>query len=165
MRVSRILGTAAALVVASAVLAPVGAAAAQPTRHARFEVSALALAGHTRTYDVGTVAAVVRARVQVKDHDKAFDPATVTLTLTEQASGVPVATSTVDAVRVGHSRVVSNWHATVTVPAGAVAPGATATYCVRVVTVADQGALPVTARARGLAGRDCFTVTNSTPAA
>ncbi len=165
MRIHRNVRTgAAALAAATLLLVPATAASAAPKAHPRFEVSALSLVGHTRSYDVATAAAVARARVQVKDHDKTFDPTSVVLTVTEQVSGATVTTSTVAATRVGHSRVVSNWHATITVDQGSVAPGTTATYCLRLVTATDQGALPVSAAAKGLVGRDCFTVTNSAQA-
>ena len=159
------LRTAAiAVAVASLTLVPLAAASAAPKPpkpHAKFEVSKLVLVGH-RTYDVANADAVVKARIQVKDHDKKFDPATVTLSVTEKTSGLPASMTTVKAHLAGHSKVVSNWHATITVAKGSVAPGATATYCITLVKVADGTAVtPVRVSAKGLTGRDCFNVTNT----
>ena len=165
MVVRHVLVGSIGLAAASLLVMPGGAAAAAAKPQPRFAVTALALVGHQRTFDVAGAAVVARARVQVKDHDKKFDPTSVVLTVAEQVSGTPVTTTTVAATRVGNSRVVSNWRAAITVPQGSVAPGTTVTYCLRVVTAADQGAAPVTASARGLAGRDCFQVTNSAPVA
>ena len=65
--------------------------------------------------------------------------------------------------KVGRSAVVSTWAAAITVPRGSVA----ATYCLKLVKVDDASAatLPVLALAKGLQGRDCFTVVNTTPPA
>jgi hypothetical protein len=157
------LRTAAAAVgVAALTLAPLAAASAAAKPHAKFEVSKLVLVGHTRTYDVANADAVVKARVQVKDHDKKFDPATVTLLVKEKTSGLPASMTTVNAHLAGRSKVVSNWHATITVAKGSVAPGATATYCISLVKVADGTAVtPVRTSAKGLTGRDCFNVINT----
>jgi plastocyanin len=153
---------AIALVVSAVAVVPLAAASAAAKPHARFEVSKLAIVGHTRTYDVADKDAVVKARIQVKDHDKKFDPASVTLTVTEKISGLPAGSTTFKARLAGHSKVVSNWHATITVAKGSVAPGTTATYCIALVKVADGTAVtPVRVSAKGLVGRDCFNVTNT----
>lgn len=112
--------------------------------------------------DVATEDAVVRAHVQVKDRSKAFTPDQVTLKVVD-STGADT-TMAVDAVRKGRSKVVTNWHASFTVAAGSVAPGATATYCIKVVKVSDGTDLLDTTKAKGLKGRDCVTVVNSTPA-
>ena len=153
---------AVTLVAGALTVVPLAAASAAADPHARFEVSKLAIVGHTRSYDVADADAVVKSRIQVKDHDKKFDPATVTLSVTEKVSGLPAVSTTVKARLAGKSKVVSNWHATVTVAKGSVAPGTTATYCIALVKVADGTAVtPVRASAKGLVGRDCFTVTNT----
>jgi hypothetical protein len=154
---------AAGLAAAAVLLLPATSAAAVTKPHPRFTVSALGLVGHTRVYDVADAPAVARVRVQVKDHDKTVDPTSVVLTVVEQVSGEPGNTTAVAATRVGSSRVVTNWHAAITLAQGAVAPGTTATYCLRLVTAAAPGTAVVTATARGLAGRDCFAVTNTGP--
>ncbi len=164
----RIIRTVAATTVALAlVAAPLAASeaatAAKPTtaHKVKFAVTKLVIVGTTRTYDVTSAAAVVKVRVQVKDSDKKFNPASVKLVVVEKVAGTVVDTFTVVATRVGKSKVVTNWHAKVTVPAGSAA----ATYCLRMVKVDDAspGTLPVLATAKGLAGRDCFTVVNTTP--
>ena len=101
-------------------------------------------------------------RVQVKDHSKKFDPASVTLTVTDKSTGQPTTTIVIDARRVGKSKVVTNWLATLTVPQGSVAAGTTAVYCVSLVNVdtTAPGAAPIATSTKGLAGRDCFTVIN-----
>lgn len=163
MKTHRILPLTFAVVAATAVtVSATVPASAHAKRPARFEVSSVSVVGHDRAYDVATADAVVRARVQVKDHDRTFDPASVVLTVTEQVSGVALDTSRVQARLVGKSKVVSNWRATITVPVGSVAPATTATFCVVLVTVADGSAVaPVRTTAKGQLGRSCFTVTNS----
>lgn len=163
-RLAPILLTAAALAVA-----PLSVASANtPTHkaHAGFAVSRLTVLGHDRTYDVASAGASVKVHVQVKDHSKKFDPASVTLSVAEKESGTPATTFTVNAHRVGRSHVVSYWHATISVPQGAVAPGTQATYCVSLVKVNPDSTdvLPVVARAKHLAGRDCFKVVNTATA-
>jgi hypothetical protein len=156
LRTAAVVATVAALS-----FVPLAAASAAPKPHAKFEVTKLTLSGH-RTYDVANADAIVKARIQVKDHDKTFDPATVTLSVREKTSGLPASMTTVKARLAGRSKVVSNWHATITVAKGSVAPGTTATYCITLVKVADGTAVtPVRTSAKGLAGRDCFNVTNS----
>jgi hypothetical protein len=164
MRLARPLATAG--LIAAIALTPLAVASAA-THHVvkpRFVVSQLGIVGHTSTYDVAKKAAVVRVRVQVKDHDKKFNPASVKLVVVEKVSGAVVDTAVVKARLVGRSRVVSNWLGTVTVPVGGVAPGTSATYCLTLVRVDDTSTatLPVLATAPGLAGRDCVVVTNST---
>jgi hypothetical protein len=101
--------------------------------------------------------------VQVKDFDKKFNPTSVKIVVVEKVTGMPVTTFTVGARRIGASKVVSNWAASVTVPAGSAA----AQYCLKLVKVDDASpaTLPVLALAKGLQGRDCFTVVNTTPVA
>ena len=153
---------AIAVAVSALTVVPLAASAA-PMPQARFEVSKLAIVGHTRTYDVANADAVAKVTVQVKDHDKTFDPATVTLAVKEKVSGQPALMTTVNAHRVGRSKVVTNWHATITVAKGSVAPGATATYCISLVKLADGTAVePVRTSAKGLVGRDCFNLINTT---
>ncbi|MFN8168188.1 MAG: hypothetical protein U0S36_05335 [Candidatus Nanopelagicales bacterium] len=164
MRLVRTL--AAATVAAALVAAPLAAAqaapAAKPTKTAKpkFAVTKLVIVGTTTTYDVTAADAKVKVHVQVKDKDKKFNPATVKLVVVEKVAGTVVDTITVDAKRVGKSKVVTNWHATVTVPKGSPA----ATYCLSLVKVDDTSpdTLPVVATAKGLAGRDCFVVTSTT---
>ena len=161
MRIEKAL--VAAAVTGGLVLAPIAAATAAPTKPApRFVVSKLGIVGHTTTYDVTAAAATIKVQVQVKDFDKKFDPTTVKLVVVEKVSGAPATTFTVAARRVGKSKVVSSWQAAVTVPQGSVA----ATYCLKVVKVDDASpaTLPVLALAKGLLGRDCFTVVNTAPA-
>lgn len=124
----------------------------------RFVVSKLGIVGSRTTYDVTKAPATIRVHVQVKDFDKKFDPTSVKIIVVEKASGSPATTFTVNARRVGKSKVVSNWQATITVPAGSAA----ATYCIRLVKVdaSSPAALPVLALAKGLRGRDCFAVVN-----
>jgi hypothetical protein len=126
-------------------------------------VSKLGIVGSTTTYDVTAAPATIKVHVQVKDFDKKFDPTTVKIVVVEKVTGLPATTFTVGARRVGRSAVVSNWQAAVTVPKGSVA----ATYCLRLVKVDDASpaTLPVLALAKGLLGRDCFTVVNTTPPA
>jgi hypothetical protein len=158
------------LVAAALAAAPLSVASAHTTAshkaHAGFAVSKLTVVGHDRTYDVATAGVSVKVRVQVKDFSKKFDPASVTLSVAEKESGTPASTFTVSAHRVGKSHVVSNWHATITVPQGAVAPGTQARYCVSLVKVNPDNTdvLPVVAKANHLPGRDCFTVVNTATA-
>jgi plastocyanin len=164
MRLARTL--AAATITTALVAAPLAASQAAtaatdtPTAKPKFAVTKLVVVGKKKTYDVTSAAAVVKVRVQVKDRDKKFDPATVKLVVVEKVAGTVVDTFTVSARKVGKSKVVSNWHAKVTVPAGSPA----ATYCLKVVKVDDASpaTLPAVATAKGLAGRDCFVVTNTT---
>jgi len=162
MRLEKALVATAA--VGGLVLAPLAVASAAPTKPApKFVVSKLGIVGHTTTYDVTAKPAVIKAQVQVKDFDKKFDPTSVKLVVVEKASGVPATTFTVAARKIGRSAVVSNWAAAITVPKGSVA----ATYCITIVKVddANPATLPVLALAKGLQGRDCFTVVNTTPVA
>jgi hypothetical protein len=144
---------------AGLVLAPLAVASsaqAAPTKpKPRFVVSALTLVGPT-TLDVSTAPAVVKARVQVKDFSRKFDPASVRLVVVEKTGGAVVDTMTVAARKVGRSGVVSTWRAAITVPQGSPA----ATYCIALVKVDDASpaTLPVLAQAKGLRGRDCFRV-------
>jgi len=164
MRLVRTL--AAATISAALVAAPLAASQAapaakhSPTPKAKFAVTKLVVVGKKKAYDVTAADAVVKVRVQVKDRDKKFDPATVKLVVVEKIAGTVVDTFTVSARKVGASKVVSNWHAKITVPKGSAA----ATYCIRVVKVDDASpaTLPAVAMAKGLAGRDCFVVTNTT---
>jgi hypothetical protein len=166
MRLVRTLAAAtitAALVAVSLPLAASQAApAAKPTKNVKpkFAVTKLVVVGKKKTYDVTAADAVVKVHVQVKDKDKKFDPASVKLVVVEKVGGTVVDTITVSARKVGKSKVVSNWHAKVTVPQGSPA----ATYCLSLVKVddANPATLPVVATAKGLAGRDCFVVKNTT---
>jgi hypothetical protein len=164
MRLARTLVAAAA--VTALVAAPVASATAashKPAPKPRFIISALQIIGSKASYDVTSAAATVRLRVQVKDFDKKFDPASVKVVVVEKVSGAAADTVTVTTHRVGRSRVVSSWLGTITVPKGSAA----ASYCLKLVKVDDASpaTLPVLATAKGLAGRDCFTVTNTTPPA
>jgi hypothetical protein len=146
------------------VVAPLAAASAAPTKatHApRFVVSKLGIVGSKVVYDVTKAPATIKVRAQVKDFDKKFDPKTVKLVVVEKVTGTPATTFTVGARLVGRSPVVSNWLASITVPAGSAA----AQYCVRIVKVDDASpaTLPVLALAKGLQGRDCFSVVDTTP--
>ena len=148
------------------VLAPLAAATAAPSKSApapRFVISKLGIVGSTVTYDVTKAPATIKVHVQVKDFDKKFNPTSVKIIVVEKVTGMPVTTFTVGARRVGASKVVSNWAASVTVPAGSAA----AQYCLKIVKVddANPATLPVLALAKGLQGRDCFTVVNTTPVA
>jgi hypothetical protein len=131
--------------------------------HAAIAASSLSIVGHKWTYDVGSAAATVKVRIQVRDHSKKFDPATVTLQITDKATGLPTTTFTVAAKLLGKSKVVTNWRAVITIPEAAVAAGSTATYCITLVTVGANSTTvaPTTTKAKGLAGRDCFKVINS----
>ena len=166
MRLVRTL--AAATISAALVAAPLAASQAAPspgakhtpTAKPKFAVTKLVVVGKKKTYDVTAADAVVKVHVQVKDKDKKFDPTSVKLVVVEKVGGTVVDTITVSARKVGASKVVSNWHAKVTVPKGSPA----ATYCLKIVKVddANPATLPVLATAKGLAGRDCFVVTNTT---
>jgi plastocyanin len=164
MRLVRTL--AAATISAALVAAPLAASQAAPAAPKtpkaapKFAVTKLVVVPKKKTYDVTAADAVVKVRVQVKDKDKKFDPASVKLVVVEKVAGVVVDTITVSARKVGASKVVSNWHAKVTVPMGSPA----ATYCLKIVKVddANPATLPEIATAKGLAGRDCFVVTNTT---
>ena len=166
------IATAAALALAPVAAASATAAPKHPsvkhTHHvAAITVSSLSIIGHQKIYNVADKAAVVKVRVQVKDRSKKFDPASVTLTITDKATGQPTTTIVIAAHRVGKSKVVTNWLAKLTVPQGSVAAGTTAVYCVSLVNVdpTTAAAVPTATSAKGLAGRDCFTVVNqaSTP--
>jgi len=162
----RTLTTTAAVLTAGAVaLAPLAAATAAGTAakpKAKFAVTKLSIIRPDATRNVNAADAVIKAQVQVKDLDKKFDPKSVTLVVVEKASGTPVATAAVKAKRLGRSAVVTSWAATITVPKGSVDAGATVSYCLTLVKVdpASPAALPVVATAKGLAGRDCVSVTN-----
>jgi hypothetical protein len=156
-RLTRIaIAAAAAAGLVLAPLAVAGTASAAPSKPTpRFVVSALTLIGPA-TVDVSAAPATLRARVQVKDFSKKFDPATVRLVVVEKSAGTVVDTMTVTARKLGRSKVVSNWGAAITVPQGSPA----ATYCITLVKVDDSSpaTLPVLKQAKGLQGRDCFTV-------
>jgi hypothetical protein len=145
---------------AGLVLAPLAVASsaqAAPTKpKPRFVVSALTLLGPA-SVDVSAAPATLKARVQVKDFSKKFDPATVRLVVVEKSGGAIVDTMTVKARKAGRSAVVSNWLARITIPQGS----APATYCIALVKVDDASpaTLPVLKLAKGLQGRDCVTVT------
>ena len=158
---TKLVAVAAATALAGAPLASATAAKHKPVTKPRFVISALQIVGSTTPYDVATAPAVVKFRVQVKDFDKKFDPASVNVVVVEKVSRSAATTFTVATQRVGRSKVVTTWLGTITVPA----KSAPATYCLSVVK-ASAGAptLPVVATAKGLAGRDCFTVTNTPPA-
>jgi hypothetical protein len=154
----------AAALTGALVLAPLAAATAAPTKSApapKFVVSKLGIVGSTTTYDVTKAPATIKVHVQVKDFDKKFNPTSVKLIVVEKVTSAPAITFTVAARLVGKSPVVSNWAATITVPAGSAA----AQYCLKIVKVDDASpaTLPVLALARGLQGRDCFTVVNTAP--
>ena len=158
----RLVRTLAATAVASAlVIAPiaVSSAAAKPAPKARFVISALALVGPS-TVDASAAATSVKFRVQVKDFDKKFDPKSVKVVVVKRTAGIDTATSFVATARlVGKSKVVSNWQGSIAI---AIAKdSAPATYCLILVKVADDSKITVdsTAMAKGLRGRDCFTVT------
>ncbi len=162
MRPTRTLvASAAAAALLAAPLATTQAASHAKAPAPRFLISALGYVGHTSTYDVTLAPAFIKVRVQVKDFDKKFDPTTVKLIVIEKATGTPATTFVVATRRVGKSKVVSNWLGTITVPQGA----APAMYCLSVVKVddANPATLPVLKTAKGLAGRDCFTVTDTNP--
>ena len=156
----RLVRTLAATAVASAlVIAPiaVSSAAAKPAPKAKFVISALTLVGPS-TVDASAAATSVKFRVQVKDFDKKFDPKSVKVVVVTRTAGVDTASSFVASARlVGKSKVVSNWAGSIVIPKGSPA----ATYCLTLVKVADDTKITVdtTAMAKGLRGRDCFTVT------
>ncbi len=163
---------AAALVLASGASA---FAAPKPDAHQKADkpakaavaVTKLQIVNVKKVRDVATADAVIRAHVQVKDHSKKFSPDSVTLKVVQKSdTGEVESTLVVDAVRKGKSKVVTNWLAKITVPQGSVAPGETATYCIRVVKALDAtvDAPLASTKAKGLAGRDCVTVTNSATA-
>lgn len=164
MRLARTLVAAAA--VTALVAAPVASATAashKPAPKPRFVVSALQIIGSKASYDVTAAGATVRLRVQVKDFDRKFNPTSVKVVVVERRSSAVAATFTVATHRVGRSRVVTSWLGTISVPKGS----APASYCLTLVKADDTSpaTLPVVATAKGLAGRDCFTVTNTTPPA
>jgi len=165
MRMSRVLAaaTAAALTLAPAVAVSASAKTAPVKPKPRFVVSSLGIIGHTRTYDVTTTSATIRFRVQVKDFDKKFDPKSVSVVVVEKVSGSPATSFTVKTRLTGRSKVVSTWRGSIVVPKGSAA----ATYCLSVVKVdpSSTPASPVKALARGLVGRDCFTVVDKAPSA
>jgi hypothetical protein len=150
-------------VVSLAFLAPSAMAAKAPN----FAVTKLSIVHYKKTVDVATKGAKVKVRVQVKDHSKKFNPTSVKLVVSEKVSGEEATQVTVKTHRTGKSKSVTNWQGTLSVPAGAVAPGTTATYCIKLVKVndADPSTAPVVKTAKGLAGRDCFTVKNSATSA
>lgn len=156
----RLVRTLAATAVASAlVIAPiaVSSAAAKPAPKAKFVISALALVGPS-TVDASKAATSVKFRVQVKDFDKKFDPKSVKVVVVKRTAGIDTATSFVATARlVGKSKVVSNWQGSIAIAKDS----APATYCLILVKVADDSKITVdsTAMAKGLRGRDCFTVT------
>ena len=163
-----VLAAATAAAVALAPMAAVAAPAAKPDKPVKpvkpnFSVSKLTILKHKKKVDVATKDAVIKARVKVKDKSKAFDPTKVKLVVTEKETGEAKDTFVVDARLRGKSKVVSNWQAKITVPAGSVEPGATAVYCIKLVKVndGDPSTLPVTKLAKGLRGRDCVKVVNS----
>ncbi len=157
-----LVATAAVTALVAAPVASATAASHKPAPKPRFVVSALII-GSKASYDVTSAPATVRVRVQVKDFDKKFNPASVKLVVVDKAATMPAETFTVVAHRVGRSKVVTNWLGTITVPKGS----APATYCLRVVKVDDASLATATvvATAKGLAGRDCFVVTSTPPAA
>lgn len=129
-----------------------------PRPRPKFVVSQLSLGG-ARTVDVKAGPVTLPVRVQVKDFDRKYDVKTVTVSWTMDGVVQPNA---LQGKLVGHSRVVSNWRATLTVPT-TVAPGKSALVCLKDVTVAGASTQPVKATAKGLSGRDCVTVVNSAP--
>jgi len=161
MRLSRALAaaTAAALTLAPAVA--VSASARTAPVKPRFVVSSLGIIGHTRAYDVTTAPATISFRVQVKDFDKKFNPKSVSVVVVEKVSGSPATSFTVKTRLTGKSKVVSTWRGSIVVPKGS----APATYCLSVVKVdpSSTAASPVKALAKGLVGRDCFTVVDKAP--
>lgn len=167
MRIARTLvASAAVAAVALAPLASVQAASHPAAKHhpvkPRFYVSKLAIIGSRTTFDVTKTAAVIKIRVQVKDHDKAFNPGSVNIVVALKDSDPKTPTAFEVKTRLaGHSRVVSNWLGVINVPAGS----ASGTYCLRTVWVdpTSTAALPVVFSAPRLPGRDCFTVVNTTP--
>ena len=165
MRLPRTVSVA--LTAGAVALAPLAVASAMSHPHVKFALTKLSIVPNKGTFNVygATTDLTVRARVQVKDFDKKFDPRTVKLVVIEKLSGQPSAIVRVNAFPRGKSKVVSNWSADLTVPNGTVAEGATATYCIALVKVDDTSpaTLPVVATAKGLSGRDCFTVVNTKP--
>ncbi len=157
---------AAALTAGAVALAMAGIADAAAKPHAKFAVTKLSIVNYKAKVDVAKTPATVRAQIQVKDFDKKFDPKTVKLVVTDKAAGTPVTTFTVNASLVGRSKVVSNWKASIVVPKGGVDPGKSVVYCISLVKVDDASpaTLPVVALAKGLVGRDCFTVVNTAKA-
>lgn len=160
-----------ALTAAATALAPVAQAApkakADKPVKPKFVVSKLSIVKHKKTVDIASGEKTVKVHVTVKDKSKAFDPKSVRLVVAEKVSGEEATRVVVKAKLVGKSKVVSNWRAKLAIPADAVEPGSTATYCVKLVKVNDDdpSTLPVVKTAKGLTGRDCVTVVNSsTPA-
>jgi hypothetical protein len=153
--------SSAAMLVVPATVATAKPKTDKPAK-AKFGVSKLSILHAKKERDVATEDAMLKAQVKVKDHSKAFDPASVTLKVTKDGTDDD-GTVKVDAKLVGKSKVVSNWRAKLTIPAGSVAPGETATYCIKVVKVdpEDTEAVPTAIKAKGLQGRDCVTVVNS----
>ena len=150
-------------------LAPAATAAPKAKKDVKpkFVVSKLKIVNYKKTIDVAEKDAKVKVQATVKDKSKKFDPTSVKLVVTEKETGEAKDTFVVKAKLKGKSKVVSNWRGTIGIPQGSVDPGATAVYCVKLVKVndSDPSTLPVVKSAKGLSGRDCFTVTNSTPVA
>ena len=139
--------------------------AAHPVK-ARFVISKLVTLP-SRNLDVKAGAVTLKFAVQVKDFDKKFDPKSVSILVAEKGSTTGASNITVKTRLVGKSKVVSNWRGTLTIAQGSIPAGTKATYCVSLVKVdpTSTAVLPVLASAKGLAGRDCFTIMNSaTPA-
>ena len=156
--------TSAAMLVVPAAVATATPRPDKPMK-AQFGVSKLSIVHANKVLDVASQDAALKVHIQVKDRSKAFDPASVTLKVTKNGTDDD-GTVKVDARLVGTSKVTSNWRARLTIPAGSVAPGQTATYCITVVKVGPEGteALPTAIKAKGLQGRDCVTVVNSATA-
>jgi len=163
-RIALLAGTA---VTASALAIAPAATAAPKEKPVKpnFAVSKLSIVNYKKTVDVAKKDATVKFKVQVKDKSKKFNPTSVRLTVTEKVSGAEATTVVVKTKRTGKSKVVTSWSGKLTVAKGSVEPGATAVYCVSLVKVndSDPDTLPVVKTAKGLSGRDCFTVVNSTP--
>jgi hypothetical protein len=163
MRYARTLSIA--LTAGAVAFAPLAVAQAKSEPRAKFAVTKLSLVPHKSTFNVygSDSDLTVKALVRVKDFDKKFEPSTVKLVVREKLSGELSTTVGVMAVLKGKSKVVSHWSAKITVPNGTVAEGDTATYCIALVKVDDASSatLPAVQTAKGLAGRDCFTVINT----
>ena len=169
MRAHRTLAAGAALAAAALSVGAVTASAttAPVKPKPKFVISALTIVGHptkagpSYTYNVTKAPATLKFRVKVKDFDKKFDPKTVTVAIQDKLSATVVQTFTVKTTLVSKSGVVSNWHGALTVPKGAPA----GQYCLVVVKVDPNStaASPVRASAKGLAGRDCFTIIDTKP--
>ena len=167
-RRSVLLAVVGATALATA-FAPAAAAAPKAKKKVTpdFSITKLSITNYNKTVDVKSGPRTVKFQVQVKDKSKKFDPATVRLAVTEKVTGGESSTITVKTHRVGKSKVVTNWRGKLIIPTPEIAPGASATYCVKLVKVDDTSSatLPVVKSAKGLSGRDCFTAINSTPVA